>query len=115
MERTYALTKLQTGDYIFPSNDGETLLRVDRYYEDGSACWTDRTTTPPTEKKIIGWYWRVGRYRGTFEEAQAKIDAIRNEDDRFEFLTWENWIETDGLLLTRTEAIESALKVRQPA
>lgn len=115
MERVYQLTKINKGDYMFPSNDGTLLLRVDRYYEDGSASWTDTTKDPPVEKKIVGYFWRAGRYRGTLEEAQARIDSLRNDDDAFDFLTWEDWVETDGLMLTREEAIQSALKIRKPS
>lgn len=98
MERRYQLTRICSGDYVFPSNDGRTLWRVSRYEEDGS-LETD-------EGRVVrGTFWRAGRFNGSLERADA---LMRRDPD--EFLSWASWIEWDSLLPTREAALDAALK-----
>lgn len=101
--RLYAMTRLRAGDYLLPSNDRETLWRINRYWEDGSLVRSDG-------KVIRGWFWRAARFVGTMQEAEA---LMRSDLDTF--LDWIDWVETSSLLHTRAEAIGEALRVILPA
>lgn len=50
--RKYAYIKVGRGDYLLPTNDGQTILRFQAHDEDGSAEWGDGT-------KIVGTFWDV--------------------------------------------------------
>jgi hypothetical protein len=89
IERRYVLTKLRAGDYLLPANDGNTLWRIARYTEDGSAEWPDGTP-------VRGEFWGAWRWRGTM--------ADRIEPEWYE---WELWAQGYG---TRAEAMAHALK-----
>jgi hypothetical protein len=90
--RKYALTRVATGDYIFPSNDGKTIWRVAKY-EDGPSHGLDEM---PRDRELWGlWKWR--------EPIGLQSPYVDTGDwNRWEF--WEGWHET------RQEAIDAALK-----
>lgn len=102
MERKYQLTRITAGDYIFPSNDGQTLLRVSSYIEDGSASVS---ADGQNWHKLTGTFWAAKRFSGTVEEADK---WLRTDPDIL--LGWDEWREIEYGMKTRTEAIASALK-----
>lgn len=53
-------TRMRPGDYLQLSNDMETLWRVSRYREDGSA--TDERGRP-----VTGEFWGLWRFAGMIE------------------------------------------------
>jgi hypothetical protein len=91
-ERVYAMTRLGPGDYLLPSNDGQTLWRLRSYEEDGSAERWDGTP-------IHGLFWAVLRFLGGPPQS---LEA----DDLDDPSRWD-WYETN--LSTRREAITVAL------
>lgn len=98
VERHYQMTRISAGDYIFPSNDGQKLWRVARYFEDGSLETSDG-------RIIRGTFWRCAKFHGSLDRADRLMQR-----DPDEFLSWENWYEWDTLIPTRAEAIRSALR-----
>jgi len=90
VERIYALTRVTAGDYIVPSNDGRTLWRVYRYYEDGSASYGDDTP-------LRGWFWSVASYAELFPVERLPLD----------FLEWEHWETHETLLASRKDALDA--------
>lgn len=96
VHRSYALTKVAPGDYLFPSNDGKTLWRVTSYQEDGSAEYVDANGH---WRKVLGTFWGVTYYTGPGE-------IVSLPDD---FLEWENWDTSVVGLRTRAQAIEEVL------
>lgn len=99
-ERKYALTRLNAGDYLLPSNDGTTLLRVSSYVEDGSGGnYIAGKWTP-----VVGTFWNCYRFIGTMTEAERILI-----DDPDTLLDWDEWREIECGLRTRKEAIQSGL------
>lgn len=95
-ERKYALRRVKAGDYIFFSNDQQTLLRVARY-EDGPS------------HGIKDWpkdrmFWGVWKWETPIVLGQTAI----------ELANWDRWQFFDGFNDTRQEAIDSALRCTQP-
>lgn len=92
VHRSYALTKVAPGDYVFPSNDGKTLWRVTSYpveYVDANGHVCTR----------LGTFWLAAHYMGPGE--------IRSLPD--DFLEWEHWQTSVSGLRTRAQAIEEVL------
>jgi len=87
-ERKYVMTKVRPGDYILPSNDGETLFRIASYEEDGSGYWVGYGGT--REKQIVGTHWNGFRYNRPWDGDDAFDD---------EFLDWDRW---DCVIQTQT-------------
>lgn len=104
MERKYVLTRIQAGDYIFPSNDAESLLRVSSYFEDGSATVS---ADGVNWKPLRGTFWSAYRFDGPLEDAQRLMDVNPEE-----FVAWTRWREIATTLNTRAEAIDEALTYR---
>ena len=87
--RKYVMTRLDTGDYLLPSNDGETIWRLSAYV-DGPSQGLDW----PSDRQVWGaWRW-VGR--GSPERAEDIDD-------------WNLWELYTGTLPTRQEAIDEAM------
>jgi len=96
VERKYALIRLSKGDYLLPSNDGQTLWRIYTYGEDGSAEWGNG-------KKIVGTFWGCAKYN-------RPLPSIPDPPpyDFIEWVDWEPWATT---MATRQEAIREALRI----
>jgi hypothetical protein len=92
-ERTYALTKVRSGDWLLPSNDGEVVWRIRKYWEDGSAV----RGTWPNEKPIYGEFWWV---------CWAPMSEVEGRDPRSDDVRWRDWSSSHR---TRGDAIEEAL------
>jgi len=96
-ERKYALTRISSGDYFLPANDGSKLWRIYTYEEDGSLYSGDR--------QVKGKFWAVARSRGTVDEAQRLLQS--DPDTLLDWGEWEFWA---GPLRTRNEAIQEAIR-----
>jgi hypothetical protein len=90
VERRYAFTRVDKGDYLLPSNDGKVLWRL-RTYTDGPSGGLDW----PRDRTVWGiWKWRY----------QLGSSGAVDPD------AWEQWEEWDlGMYETRAAAVESAL------
>ncbi len=53
-ERKYAMTRVGTGDYLMPSNDGKTLWRFTRY-TDGPSFGLDHWSRDRELWRILKW------------------------------------------------------------
>jgi hypothetical protein len=88
--RKYALTKVEKGDYLLPSNDGRRVWRLRQYVDGPSGGITDWER----DRTLWGcWLWT-----GPLNAVDINPDA----SDRWEF--WEGNAET------RAEVITIALK-----
>jgi hypothetical protein len=88
--RKYALTKIAVGDYLLPSNSGKTIWRI-RRYEDGPSHGLEDW---PRDRKVWGiWRW----------DKPTGVGSLDTGD-------WSRWEFYEGLLDTRADAIEAALK-----
>lgn len=85
--RKYALTKLEAGDYVCPSNDGEMLWRFCRY-QDGRVCGLDVDYELRT-------FWSTMR---------APMAAAQRSLDRDEDIQWNGW---EYMLASRADALRS--------
>ena len=84
VERRYALSKIQAGDYLLPSNDGQALYRL--VYEDD-----------PT--------WETGHAWTVFEcRVRGALPDLIDPDD------WSEWSCVAQGLRTRAAAITEALR-----
>lgn len=93
MDRKFAMRRLKRGDYLLPSNDERTIWRIATYTEEGSL---EHVAQDGTSRKVVGTFWGVWRYIG-----RGPVDP--NE--------WNDFDMFDGLLNSRAEAIQTALKV----
>lgn len=96
--RRYQMTRVRSGEYLLPSNDGTTLWRIYTYEEDGS--WSYEVA-PGKEREVRGTFWAVAKYDGI----SLKV-AIADPD----LLEWDQWALYAGPLNTRREAIDTALR-----
>jgi hypothetical protein len=87
-ERKYVITKLRAGDYLLPSNDAQTIWRLQRYMDGPTAGIMDL----PHDQ----WFWRLLRWAGRLD------DFVDVED-------WDQWEECACMLGSRTEAVTTAL------
>lgn len=100
-ERKYSLHRIGPGDYLLPSNDGQTIWRIQQYEEDGSAeveLWSGK------RKRLKGRYWAAYRYAGPRRYSVGRFPVA---DDVSE---WANWEMFDSLLPSRRKAIAVALE-----
>lgn len=95
--RKYVLTRITTGDYMFPSNDGQRLWRIYTYQEDGSL--------ERNGKEVRGTFWAAARFIGTLADAEA---LMRSDPD--EFLSWTPWEFWSGPWRKRADAVDSAVR-----
>jgi len=98
IERKYVLTKLRTGDYLLPSNDGETLWRI-RTYEDGRI---NGLTDGPYRAE----YWELRRWTGG-----GPLDANWQMAESIEDGNFDPWEWVAGAFRKRSEAIEEAMRL----
>ena len=89
--RRYSMTRIRDGDYLLPSNDAQTLWRITRYTEDGSAAWVDPDNG--SEHPIVGIFWSAAKYNGSLD---------RLPDD---LTDWEHWDHWSDMHRTRREAV----------
>jgi hypothetical protein len=87
-QRKYALTKVTSGDYLLPSNDGKTIWRIMRY-TDGPSNGLDI----PRDRD----FWEVRRW------------TAKGLDQYVDLEDWDRWQSEVSLLDTRAEAINTAL------
>lgn len=90
--RRYTMTRLAAGDYLWPSNDGGTLWRAQRYYEDGSLVRDDGST-------VVGAFWRL--LSRPMPPAHTPLEDV---------LDVNGWNEIDALLNTRAQALSAAAR-----
>lgn len=81
--RKYQLTKVRSGDWLLPSNDGRWLFRL---YSGNDG-------------------WEV--YRMVMPTTDAELDALADDVQRDE---WAEWEYRDGPLSSRADAIDAALR-----
>jgi len=91
-ERRYALTKVEAGDYLLPSNDARTLWRIVR---------GDENAGEENERLIS--VWQLWRYYG-------RVGNPPNLPD--DFLEWSEWELCESWCETRADAIRAALRSR---
>lgn len=89
-ERKYALSKVDVGDYVFVSNDGETIWRVKSY--------VDGPIHGLMEMRSNKTFWQILRYATTVTET----DDVNVDDGTL-------WEPVSSMILTRREAIDEAL------
>lgn len=82
--RKYAMTRLGSGDYLLPSNDGETLWRLCLYEDD--------------DRKV----WGLWRWEGAFPTPDSLMASLETED-------WTLWQFWSGPFATRNDVIVEAL------
>jgi len=96
--RKFALTKIGRGDWLLPSNDGQTLWRLTEYHEDGSASvGNDGKNWRP----LRGVFWQTAKFTGRLVHDPGLLP-----DD---FLDWGHWEVWETGLLKRKYAVEAVL------
>lgn len=89
--RKYALTKIESGDYLLPSNDALTVWRIRKYIE-GPSTGLDW----PKDREVWGlWRWDM---------------PATNSEVYIDIEDWARWQHWDGHFDTRAEAIDGALR-----
>lgn len=91
-DRKYALTKIGTGDWLLPSNDGRILWRI-RLYDEEIPVGDDAFETRER--------WGVWKWLGHIAPG-AVPDPMEPEE----------WDFFEGFHETRREAIDAALKLK---
>lgn len=87
LERRHQMTRIEAGEYLLPSNDGQTLWRITKFEDIDNRK-----------------YWSAWRWRGPLTEAQRVMNT-----DPDSFLEWHRWEEWSSFCYTRKAAIEDAL------
>lgn len=96
MERKWQMIRLGAGDYLLPSNDGQTWWRFNKYEErDGSLTRGDGSV-------VNGDYWRLLRWSRAAHD--LTLDALDLEADYL-------WTEVACMMPTRQAAIDYALEL----
>lgn len=93
-ERRYALRKLETGDYVLPSNDLSILWRI---------CAVDEPTTA-SDLTSMERLWDLYRWRHPAPIVEEDVAESIIEDD------WTEWECVGSGFPTRAYAIEEAMK-----
>ena len=102
-ERNYAMIRLGAGDWLLPSNDGQTMWRLHSYEEDGSA-W--REDEQGRKHFIRGTHWNVSRM--TMMKLQALVESPVTTDE--DILDWDEWEAWASSLRSRREAVAETLR-----
>lgn len=97
-ERKYALTKVDKGDYLLPSNDRATLWRIAVYVDGPSSGLTDW----PKDKTLWGLWRFIGR---------PVTDGLTLD---LGDLDWGEWECVEQGFATRQDAIDEAIRVTRP-
>lgn len=87
-ERKYALTRIAAGDYLLPSNDGETIWRIATYIDGPSMGITDW----PRDRTLWGTWQYTGR--------NQYVDVS----------DWNRWRMVASTFATRRDAVDAALE-----
>jgi hypothetical protein len=102
-ERKYQLTRIREGDYIVPSNDGETLWRISKYEETGLGEYLDAKWKP---RKIAGWFWQTAKFHMSVPAMQERFgDDLPND-----FLDWDRWEHWSSGFTRRKDAVEDVVR-----
>lgn len=97
MERTWAMTKLRTGDWALPSNSGKTLWRICRNPNDGAPG---------------GWAWDLYWFEGPANAVYAgEVPEGAPEYVDIDFDDWSRFSLAGQALPTRQAAIDEALRL----
>jgi hypothetical protein len=88
--RIYAMAMMEPGDWVFPSNDRETMWRVTRYDD------------PEFDGQRQGWQV----HRIPFADLQAMLDKAWETP-----LDWSHWEYFAGGFRTKKEAADYAARV----
>lgn len=95
VERKYVLTKVASGDYLLPSNDGKILWRIHSFTEGPSSGLGESIPTDRT-------FWAIKKWRRALSQEALEISPP-NPDD------WDQWEHVEEWFDTRAKAIEAAL------
>lgn len=90
------MVRIESGDYLLPSNDYESVFRIRRYV-DGPSSGLDPKDFPRDRD-----YWQLWRWRGHGGPEQLTTEAF----DAFP----SGWEEIATMLATRHDAITKALR-----
>lgn len=101
VERKYGLTKIKSGDWLLPSNDAQTMFRLSTYV-DGPTNGLDI----PKDRE----FWMVHSMSVKDFERLADYGGTDIYGEPTNPLEWEHWEYQAGLLESRKEAIEEAIK-----
>lgn len=93
-ERKYALTKIDAGDYLLPSNDATTIWRL-RKAEDGPTYGLDAEVHPRDFT-----VWQLWRWDGRVAPG-VNVDVE----------SWDRWELIDQSCRTRGEAVREAMRL----
>jgi hypothetical protein len=99
MDRNYSLIKIAQGDYLLPSNDGQTLWRI-RRYEDGPSYGLEEWPRDRT-------FWGAWKYIGRIPW-QDGLDSETYENLVYDSDDWTGPVDWEST--TRAQAIDAALK-----
>lgn len=104
-ERRFALTKVEPGAYMLPSNDQQYVWMIRKYEEDGSA---QRLQDDGSWKPVVGIFWAIGRV--THDEMRRFYDAAQN--DPYATADWWalDWDWYEQMLPTRKAAVDAAMR-----
>lgn len=94
VERRYRMTRVRAGCYLLPSNDGETIYRIESYI-DGPSMGIEEW---PRDIKLWG-YWKWIGPKNPWN--------MHPDDDPLDYRYWD---QAPGIFNTRREAIEAALQ-----
>lgn len=94
VERKYAMTHIDKGDYLLPSNDGQTIWRIRKYDEEFIG--------PDSETVEVKEQWGIWRWQGSTLTA---FSAAEIED-------WSRWEFYEGFHPRRKDAVNSALGLK---
>ena len=90
------MTRMGAGNYLLPSNDGQTLWRIYSYYEEGSLSYE---LPGVGYRGVRGTFWACAR--------RPMPDKWFSYEELSEWDEWEFWA---GPLRSRREAIDEALR-----
>jgi hypothetical protein len=105
-ERRYQMTRVRSGDYLLPSNDGRRLWRITAYVEDGSLVEYEPGKVDLASlgagKPVVGRFWKAAYFRDGVDAAGRLLE-------------WDQWEEWEALLPTRRAAVDAAMRAEPSA